>query len=695
MTNQQLLDAIGEARGRYVRKAQTHRDGTAKPGRAVYPWRKVWLIAAILALMLVLVGCVAYVLSLNDLILGKEDWEDSRTGNVETRTIVSLQGLLGSPGYQASREWFDWIHVYDPDMEILMSEETDFSDYGEAYQAYGLYTPEMKEKLDEICQKYGLELLGKPHVNTDIRDTFRELGIRGIFREDAPVLVESGDHYYFENGSFDIQWRITLTGADPVWPDPLEIQFHCAQKDAFANTQMVIGPVETYDQWTYTTRDGVDVLLAMDDSTALMLVDKDDYFLSVTGIGIRGGNLLTGRTVMDRQTLEALAELFDFTIQPGRVSRETAQYGDQAYEEAFRRQLEEHQKEMEQYTLDFGQESFEARVKYHLQASTAPGRLGYALKDLDGDGRAELLIGLDGWILYCYGEKDGQTTDILGILGERYFLSDQGNLVTAGYQNEDDPYATRTFYKVVNSERTTVKHIVRNEDWLRDGESAFRAAYNGAERTSPITEEEFREVWHSEQRVVLDMLPLTQYPMKTEQVDWSQVGWDDRHYWGWESYEDIILHYLLNPEELDNGEFKEYRYALIDLDGDGQEEFYWDEDTFRGIYALREGKLVLPFNDEEFYICENNVIEVVRTYSETSKVHCFYRLEGGCVKEEAYLRYDADRSPENPWLQSTDASGQDMSLRPISQEEFYDILAQYRHIEPDMKPITEYPLSRP
>lgn len=36
-------------------------------------------------------------------------------------------------------------------------------DFGEEYEAYLLYTRAMKDKLDEICAKYHLNLLGKMH----------------------------------------------------------------------------------------------------------------------------------------------------------------------------------------------------------------------------------------------------------------------------------------------------------------------------------------------------------------------------------------------------------------------------------------------------------------------------------------------------------------------------------------------------
>ena len=58
-----------------------------------------------------------------------------------------------------------------------------------------------------------------------------------------------------------------------------------------------------------------------------------------------------------------------------------------------------------------------------------------------------------------------------------------------------------------------------------------------------------------------------------------------------------------------------------------------------------------------------------------------------------YLRYDAERNPQNPWFRSTDGSGQDISLEPITKAEFDRIRNTYSPLELEWKPVTEYPLT--
>lgn len=72
MTTNEILDMIGDAKGSYIWDAQQVRSGGIVLTKKKPSVRKVWLIAAIVALMLLLVGCtVAYVLHLQDLKIGE------------------------------------------------------------------------------------------------------------------------------------------------------------------------------------------------------------------------------------------------------------------------------------------------------------------------------------------------------------------------------------------------------------------------------------------------------------------------------------------------------------------------------------------------------------------------------------------------------------------------------------------------
>ena len=159
MNAMDLMTGLNNVRDKFVVSAGEFRQGQREV-RAL-PKRKLWLIAAVIALALLLVGCaVVYVLRLQDMAFGQET-QEAFEGDIRNRTLLSLQGVKGTPGYQATKEWYEWLQTYDTDMSIYHSEEAFSEDFGDDYYAYNLYTREMKDKLDEICAKYHLNLLGK------------------------------------------------------------------------------------------------------------------------------------------------------------------------------------------------------------------------------------------------------------------------------------------------------------------------------------------------------------------------------------------------------------------------------------------------------------------------------------------------------------------------------------------------------
>lgn len=129
--------------------------------------RKSILIAAVIALTLLLVGCaVVYVLSMQEIKLGDQtvtydvyDY-DPQTGNPmayagqesQTQQVLTLAGISNTPAAKAAREWYEFTETYDPDLEIKKSVWGNIPDFGDEYYGYDIYTQEMKDKLDEILE---------------------------------------------------------------------------------------------------------------------------------------------------------------------------------------------------------------------------------------------------------------------------------------------------------------------------------------------------------------------------------------------------------------------------------------------------------------------------------------------------------------------------------------------------------------
>ena len=80
---------------------------------------RIWLIAAIIAAMVFLMGCAWIILRMQDMKLGDEtlyydvfDDEGFVGREPVEMEVLTFAGVKGSPSYQAAKEWFDFLHEY-------------------------------------------------------------------------------------------------------------------------------------------------------------------------------------------------------------------------------------------------------------------------------------------------------------------------------------------------------------------------------------------------------------------------------------------------------------------------------------------------------------------------------------------------------------------------------------------------------
>lgn len=696
MNANQILDMIGDAKGSYIWEVQQRR--TVKRKRTSP--KRVWLLAAIITVALLLVGCtVVYILSLQDMKLGEEVWEDYYTGETQPHSALSLQGFAGSPSYQAAKEWYEWKQAYDPNSELLTPSAEDYAEtLPEEYSGYLIYTSEMKAQVDALCQKYGLKLLGREYWDATMEDFFQTLQIDSIFRPDVPVEPQwrpASPGYFYSNGAFEIEVSLRPTGEDSPWPGENLISYRCHRKDTFDDVRIYLTDMEHYQQWNYQNADGINCLLAVHpENGALIVVDKEDYFITVT-LESKSGNVLDGYRSMDQATLEAFADIFNFTIQTKPVTAEAlaaveARVAD--YQEDYNQRMQQAGDDLQNI---LGAESYAGRVKYHLENFYSAYRMGYTFYDLDGDGQGELIIGRDGYIRHIYSQKDGETAEILGWSNDSpTYLAEDGTLVSMSCRGT--PHYE--FFHVENGQKVMDKTIDYNPE--RDGENLWWLGdhHSSSPYVQPISEKEFWQIAASKKRVVVTFQPLSSFPLE-EKVDCpatlqSTFGEDGRlrSYYGDANFDVVIRHTILNSQAARQGEIPDCRYAILDLDGDGQQELLLEEEGgWWKLYTMADGKLCqLTYNDA-LNLCQGNIVELIHSYTGDNKTYCYFRKEGDHLVMVEYLRYDVEANPANPWFRSTDASGQDISMEPISQAEFEAIQGRYPLLELEMKPVSEYP----
>ena len=304
MKSMDLLETIGSIRDKYI--LETHSQAVATKKRI--PPRRLFLIAAIIALMLVLVGCVTYILGLKDMYLGEYTY-DAGFDETGVSTSISLQGYVGTPNYQAAKEWQDYLSTCDPnDPDVIPGYESPME-----YMSYLCYTPEMETKIDEICNKHGLQILGPTYLTDNPMRMFTDLGINNIIADGTVALVDfDGGAYYYRDGTFQLPGITTLTWEGNPWPYPVTYDYRCVMKTAFDGVCLNVGDLNQYDEWTYTVKDGTEVLLARSEEKALIIADLPTHFVTVNILKPNDG----APNPMDRKALEAIADTFRFDYMP-------------------------------------------------------------------------------------------------------------------------------------------------------------------------------------------------------------------------------------------------------------------------------------------------------------------------------------------------------------------------------------------
>ena len=679
-----LLKALGNVKDTYVISAEEFRQGKQHTEVKHISSKRVWMIAAAIVLSLLLVGCaIVYILSLQDMAFGTRT-QEYYDGSSQEITLLSIQGIQGSPGYKATKEWYEWLETYDTDLSVYHSEEAFSEDFGDDYYAYNLYSREMKDKLDEICQKYGLELLGKMYIDPDIEAGCKALQIPGIFRPGAAVEEDFRQICYYANGSFDLEGDVSLNGQESHI-----VSFRCHRKNAFSDLISSVGSEGSYEEWIYTTSYGTDVLMVLDHGgvrgNAHMYVEQGEY------VFLFAISEFDDRALPDKEMMEAYAEAFDFTVQPQRVSAQEIQKTEERKEEADADFATEQKKKQHGF-MELG---YDSRIKYELEYALNPELLSFAVLDLEGNGTEDLLIGQNGYIRVVYTTKDGGSQHMMsnsvmymntlnigtslgvgefGKAGASYIYLCENNGLAYVFDLEGDGVAYH-FASVRNGELVWTDRIVYDpvahpeEPWTMRDEDP---------RSHPITEEEFNSIRDSYKRIALDMHPISQYPLKDNSPSEIKNGLPV-----YKSYNELIrerIEYRINGY-----------YQLLDLDGDGQQELILQEGTWTGVFTMKDGAVKQLVSGLDVKLCQGNILAVTGDFLDGNKAYLYYRIVDSSAVLVDYLRYDADRNPNNPWLKSNDNSGQDYSMDKISKMEFESIRNKYVPIDMPMKPVSQYP----
>ena len=299
-------DAARERMLQAVKEAAAHPETEEHPKRRTF--RRSLLLAAALGLI-VAFGSVAYAtgwFGLRSAVMYHDNGDpDQPYGNTD---VMSLQGLAGSPEFEANARWQAFYDSYDPDGAILASIGNSDTGLEPRYDAYPCYTREMADTLDAIAEESGLELLSGLTL-------YGAAELPDWMRNTLPQSCGAFDHciyagYSFDSGSFKTEGAFLF--CDARWPYETNYQFVCNRKGYLSVSHLAIGDADDYTQWEYETASGVTVTLALGPDKALIIADLPDAYLVVNVLDVRVGDVQQGEAALPAEILEAMADAFRF-----------------------------------------------------------------------------------------------------------------------------------------------------------------------------------------------------------------------------------------------------------------------------------------------------------------------------------------------------------------------------------------------
>ena len=490
MNGQKLLMGLSYIDRKFVEESEMD----AMPKRGGKSLHRPFLVAAIVALMLLLVGCaVVYVMKMQDLHIGertviRQEMDQSEPTEIQLE-VLSLQGMKDTPAYLANQEWLRFTESYTP-------QRGDYWESEEAYWAYNVLDQTMVDKVDELCRKYGLKVIGKPwHEHQDCHQFLKLVGIDSLLKNESDALLHIPQGRFFEGGSFTAYGDITLS--DGETPAYMTYQYVC--KDVFYDVFAYVDPNAVTER-NYTTVSGTAVLLLEGENSGIIMADCEDHFITIDV------------ALVEEISLEAVADQFDFTIQASNLDISAAEEREQASIAASSAGIDPDRFRRATYG-EYIQDLLDAEQEMRMlgfDPSEIPQR-EYAFHDLDGDGKQDLLIYIDGLISSVVGWEDGKTHE-----GKSYGIT----------LCEDNVLVEKSAYSAVE----TWYHIFRFAD---DGDTVFsnpkeqsivrlKQAPGGWWRTSstdhyaefdtPITEAEAMEILNTYLKPVeLDTRPISEF----------------------------------------------------------------------------------------------------------------------------------------------------------------------------------------
>ena len=318
MNGQEIFLGLSYISRKYIEEAETE---TVSGGRGkAHRIRRPFLLAAVIALLLLLVGCAAvYVLKMEHVKISsgtdQRDYslvdgvyvKDSHTVNTTTLTMA---GLKGSNAYKACADFY----AYETELRASASASGDWTGYDDAINA----------KAQELAEQYGLKPEGQPLTLRTTRNLCEALGVERFVRNSQDVSIDVDQGFCRDSGNFfvllrfafpeDQGYEVTYTSGALYWN----------RQDTFSREYFTLEDRGDWVERNYTTSAGNTVLILTSPSQerGYIICDRGDALMTVwldanpellsEDTGVVSAEYLH----MTDAQLDMVADALDFAIQP-------------------------------------------------------------------------------------------------------------------------------------------------------------------------------------------------------------------------------------------------------------------------------------------------------------------------------------------------------------------------------------------
>ena len=318
MNGQEIFLGLSYISRKYIEEAETE---TVSGGRGkAHRIRRPFLLAAVIALLLLLVGCAAvYVLKMEHVKIssGTDQRDYSLVDGVYVKdphtvdtTTLSMAGLKGSNAYKACADFY----AYETELRASASASGDWTGYDDAINA----------KAQELAEQYGLKPEGQPLTFRTTRNLCNALGVERFVRNSQDVSIDVDQGFCRDSGNFfvllrfafpeDQSYEVTYTSGALYWN----------RQDTFSREYFTLEDRGDWVERNYTTSAGNTVLILTSPSQerGYIICDRGDALMTVwldanpELLSEDAGVVSAEYLHMTDAQLDMVADALDFAIQP-------------------------------------------------------------------------------------------------------------------------------------------------------------------------------------------------------------------------------------------------------------------------------------------------------------------------------------------------------------------------------------------